>query len=149
MRIFVLFIHHSVYYGFNGESLLWELWEKCIPFKFVVYLCNVHRIHVRQESLVYLSTTEDIGRIKSTCCFCSRLRAMENLNPFRRIKAFIAGNNPVLTIWQQERQTFKGLTSHNDDMTCSFLFKEFQIIRQVPNQGIIFTDHTIMCYGYD
>ncbi len=56
---------------------------------------------------------------------------------------------PELTIWQQERQTFKGLTAHNDDMTCRFLFKEFQIIRQVPNQGIIFTDHTIMCYGYD
>ena len=74
---------------------------------------------------------------------------MENLNSFWRIKALITGNHPVLTIWQQERQTFKGLTAHNDDMTCRFLFKEFQIIRQVPNQGIIFTDHTIMCYGYD
>ena len=149
MRIFVLFIHHAVYNGFNGESTLLELWEKCIPFKFMVYFCDIHRIYVRQESLIYLSTTDHKSRIKSTCRFCSSLRAMENPNPFWCVKALITSNHPVLTIWQQERQAFKGLTAHNNNMTRSFFFKEFQIIRQVPNQGIIFTDHTIMCYGYD
>ena len=55
----------------------------------------------------------------------------------------------MLTIWQQERQAFKGLTAHDNNMSCCFFLKEFQIIWQMPNQSIIFTDYTIMCYGYD
>src|SRR5690606_1310395 len=112
--------------------------KKRICLKIVVYsgefdfICPIYGLPVYITSSYYKSIFTCRNDIKSL------FQTLNNFNAFV-VKIRISGNYDMFASWQNSRKTLKSFPTHNDITIKSQTFKAFQIIRQMPNELVVFS----------
>ena len=63
-------------------------------------------------------------------------------------KIWVSGDDQVGTIGQGPTQGFKGLSTHQEVMSCGEVFKALQVCGQLPDELVVFSDDLVRCFCY-
>jgi len=76
---------------------------------------------------------------------------IHGVDDFRPLGAprWIAGKNDALSMREREADRVPSFPSHKDRVTCGVAFEEFEVFREMPWEGSIFTDDSVGSHGDD